>query len=190
MHPAFGPTSRAVPWSAFAGAVALAHNVAGVELTLVTRRRALLVGRDASCDLTPCELRQVAVMSALAGSAVPPGVRAALVGGSLRDLGGGLFARHGLDGPSERWFTTEMCAEDLFAIAERCELDGVDEVACRVGSDLRLGVTTVCMHATGRPNATARSEHHLDAVARWLLDQCVVEELLQQVRAEAVSSGQ
>ena len=191
LHPASGrPPSddrqRTVPISARAlnEAVALAHNVGGVELAIVTKRRELRVGRDVSCDLSPCELRRAVLLNAeTTGTVVPPGVRGVRVGGSLHDRGGGLYELGSVDGSAERWFTTELCATDVVAIAERCGTDGVDDVECRVGSDLQLGITTV------RLRSTVGTGPHLDDAARWVLDQCVVEELVQRVRAAAVTPG-
>lgn len=189
LHPSFGSAGRStaspgrVPRSVLTEAVVLAHNVDDAELLLVTDHGRLRVGRSRSCDLSPCALHRVLVLDRTpTGPRSLAGIRTIEVSGSLRHAGGGLYERRADDGRSERWFTTEMCAGDVVAIAERCDVDGVDDVVCRVGSDLQLGVTTVRLTPTV-------DDRPVDGIARWVLGRCLVDELVQQVRSAGVTPG-
>ena len=165
----------------------LTHTVPGAELRLVTDRGELVIGRDPAHDLSPCELRQ----ALLAGG--PTGgpdcfraVRRVELGGSLRDIGGGMYERWPSDGsPAQRWFATTLHPRSIVELVETCDLDVADDAMdAGVATDPPLGISAVKV-------SPSQPEHRdrLDEVARWFLDRCVVEELLQRVEAESVTPG-
>jgi hypothetical protein len=168
-------------------AIVLTHVVPGAELRLATDRGELVVGRRPSDDLSPCELRQ----AFLAGAA-PGGpdcfrtVRAVGLGGSLRDLGGGMYELWPSDGsPPQRWFATTLHPRDIVDLVETCDLDVADDAMnAGVATDAPLGISAVKV-------SPSEPEHRdrLDEVARWFLERCVVEELVQRVEADAVTPG-
>ncbi len=176
-----------MPRSVLREAIALVHTVAGAELRLVTERGELLVGRGPDCELSPCELRQAFLAASAPGA--PDCFRAVHdleIGGSLRDLGGGMYGLWPSDGsPAHRWFATTLHPGDIVELVEGCDLDVPDDAMnAGVATDTPLGVSAVDVSPS-----KAHFADRLDEVARWFLDRCVVEELVQQVEAAAVTPG-
>ncbi|UDY34692.1 hypothetical protein [Dermatobacter hominis] len=168
-------------------AIVLAHTVPGAELRLVTDRGELVVGRHPTHDLSPCELRQALLAGAAPGGAdCFRAVRRVELGGSLRDLGGGMYELWPSDGsPAQRWFATTLHPRDIVELVKACDLDVADDAMdAGVATDAPLGISAVKV-------SPSLPEHRdrLDEVARWFLERCVVEELVQRVEAETVPPG-
>src|SRR5262245_52840651 len=128
-------------------AAALAHAMLDADLELCGHGRRWLVsyGRpDATLD--PCAFRTL-VLTALRGCAAPflDVEQIAFVGG-LREIGGGVFEHHGLDGP-ERLVATWLPAATVEALLVDAPPEAGDDVEVRVVGDLELGVTVVTLAA-------------------------------------------
>lgn len=181
-----GGVLRSVPRSVLREAISLAHTVPGAELRLLTERGELLVGRHPEHDLSPCELRQAFLVGTTPnGRDCFRSIREAELGGSLHDLGGGMYETWPADGPVERWFATTLHPKDIVDVVEGCELDVPDDaVNAGVATDAPLGISAVRV-------TPSELEHQdrVDEVARWFLAQCVVEELIQRVEADSVTPG-
>jgi hypothetical protein len=98
------------------------------------------------------------------------------VTGGVVDLGGGLLQTGHPSGKDERWFATSLCAAAVEDISARCpaDLDHAD-ISVHVIADTDMGVCAIRVSGDG-------AGLRLDAVACWLYQQCVVEELLASTR--------
>ena len=163
--------------------LALAHSWPGGAITLHAgpgRALRAAAGR-VDADLTPCELR-----TALLAQACPlwTGLTARVTdvhveGGGVVDLGGGLYARTGADGPhtAERWFATFLAPATVHRVLDECPLAMAEQLGASLRPDPDLGVvvivlstTNVAMHAT------------LDDAARWASAACFTQELLHSLQ--------
>ena len=156
--------------------VVLAHAVPGTELRMQTGDRDLVVARHPSADVTPCQAR-----AALLAAAVPGNVdcfelvTGLELGGSLRDLGGGLYWSSSGPAP-ERWFATCLPPDDVAALARRNHFGlPAEAITCAVLVDPEVAVSAVRLRA-------GLDEHgdRLDEVARWLFGEVLVEELWRE----------
>ncbi|MEN9646382.1 MAG: hypothetical protein RL238_3051 [Actinomycetota bacterium] len=127
--------------------------------------------------LTPCQLRMGLLEPVVDG--VPHLVDAItsleVIGGAV-DLGGGLFQSGHPSGPEQRWFATRLSADAVEDIAARCPADlGHTDISVRVIADTDMDVCAIRMSGDG-------AGLRLDAVACWLYEQCLVEELLASTK--------
>jgi hypothetical protein len=160
-------------------AAALGHAMLDADLDLCGHGRRWLVsyGRpDATLD--PCAFRTL-VLTALRGCAVPflDVEQIAFVGG-LREIGGGVFEHHGLDGP-ERLIATWLPPASVEALLRDAPPEAGDDVEVRVTGDPELGVTVVTLAAA------AAQPLRLDALAHWVAGVCLVEELVGVIARHA-----
>lgn len=156
--------------------VVLAHAVPGAELRMQTGGRELVVSRHPSADVTPCQARAALLAAAVPGNpdcfSLVTGLE---LGGSLRELGGGLYWSSSGPAP-ERWFATCLPPDDVAAIASGNSFGlPVDAIGCAVLADPEVAVSAVRLRV-GAPGG----EDHLDDVARWLLGEVLVTELLRE----------
>jgi hypothetical protein len=160
-------------------AAALGHAMLDADLELCGHGRRWLVsyGRpDATLD--PCAFRTL-VLTAARGCAAPflDVEQIAFVGG-LREIGGGVFEHHGLDGP-ERLVATRLAAASVEALLRDAPPEVSDDVGVKVVGDPELGVTVVTLAAA------AALPLRLDAFAYWVAGVCLVEELVGVVARHA-----
>jgi len=150
---------------------ALAHSTADADVELHDPGRAWLVShrrRDAALD--PCGLRQV-VLAAMRGSPRPvvPLGSVAFVG-ALRDIGGGVYERHGAGGPERRiaTFLPVGPVEELVG-----GITAPPGLTASVHADDDLGVAVITVVSPHPVGAGA-----LDAVAVRVAARCMVGELI------------
>jgi hypothetical protein len=157
--------------------IVLAHVADGAELRMRTGAGTeLVVSRHPAADLTPCQVRAALLAAALPGNVDCFALVEQLeLGGSLTDLGGGVFFSSRGPAP-ERWFATCLPPDDVAAMAAANDLGlPADAVTCAVLADPEVAVSAVRIRA-GAPG----HEDRLDDAARWLHGACVVEELLRE----------
>ena len=153
-------------------AAALAHRSSGADLELWSADRRFVVSRGRlDATLGPCSFRKV-VLAALRGNGGPLMhiERAQFVGG-LREIGGGVYQRHGPRG-SERRLATFLSPATVEVLLRDCATD-YDDVAASVHHDHELGVTVITITMTRAP-----CDLRLDAVAHRVAATCFVEELI------------
>lgn len=152
-------------------AAALAHSAPDADVVLTGPARRWLVSyRRSDATVDPCAFRQL-VLAAWRGCRVGllPVERVAFVG-ALRDIGGGVFERHGPRGP-ERRVATFLCPARVDALL--AELPDVgDALTAHVRGDDELGVTVVTLGW-----ALGGRSHGLDVAAHRLTTACLVAEL-------------
>ncbi|MCD9623993.1 hypothetical protein [Rhabdothermincola salaria] len=156
--------------------VVLAHAVPGAELRMQTGDRDLVVSRHPSADVTPCQARAALLAAAVPGNVdcfdLVAGVE---LGGSLRDLGGGLYWSSSGPAP-ERWFATCLPPDDVAGLAARNQFGLPGEaITCAVLVDAEVAVSAVRLRV-----GLAGYEDRLDEVARWLFGEVLVEELWRE----------
>lgn len=167
-------------------AIVLAHTVPGAELRLVTDRGELAVGRGHDHDVSPCDLRQAFLVGTAPGRRdCFPAVRDLRLGGSLADVGGGLFEAWAPDLSSvHRWFVTSLFPGDIVELAEDWGDDGDlpdDVVRADVATDAAFGLSSVRLSA-----ADGDRRGLLDHVSRRFVERCIAEELVQHVSTEQI----
>ena len=154
---------------------AMPHAVGGIE---IGRGRQHLVAQNRhDAMLTPCQLRIGLIEPVIDGVPHLAHVISSLeVTGGAVDLGGGLFQTGHPSGLDERWFATTLRSEIVEEITAQCppDIDHAD-IRVRVMADAELDV---CAIRVSGNSAGLR----LDAVACWLYERCLVEELLASTR--------
>lgn len=156
-------------------AAALGHAVPASELRLHTPAgETIFVSAHPSADIEPCAMRRVVQAFACPNNTDHSGrVAAVEFGGSLTDLGGGVF-RVGRNGMEQRWVASLLTPD---RIAELLDDVGLDELpddamhAC-LKPDLELGVTLLVITANDE-----RYRHLLDDIATQAAAAIFVEEL-------------
>jgi hypothetical protein len=165
-------------------AASLAHAAPGVVLRVQRcDGRLLTVARHCiGADLDPCQLRT----ALLAQPRTEPrrvlgGVVAVEVGGSVVDIGGGLYQRRSAAGADERWFATFVPERRVAELFAQCPVDVPDaSVRAVLKPDAELGVMAVQLWCAEQHLGTG-----LDEVASWAVAACMVEELLGAATAGA-----
>lgn len=156
-------------------AAALGHAVPASELRLHTPAgETIFVSAHPSADIDPCAMRRVVLAFACPNNTDHSGrVAAVEFGGSLTDLGGGLFGV-GRNGMEQRWVASLLTPD---RIAELLDDVGLDELpddalhAC-LKPDPELGVTLLVITANDE-----RYRHLLDDIATQAAAAIFVEEL-------------
>ncbi|BAN04443.1 hypothetical protein [Ilumatobacter coccineus] len=168
-------------------AVALGHAVPGAELRLRTvDDEQIVVASEPHGAISPCVMRRVAIASSWPN--VPDHSAKIVdieVGGSLEDLGGGVY-RVERDGIEQRWIASTLHPD---AISDLLDLVGLDTVPADamhgcLKPDCELGVTLLVVTSTD-----LRYSHALDDIAAQAATSMIVEELLQRP-ADSVRSSQ
>lgn len=160
-------------------AACLLHSIPGVSgsVEVCHGARYLVAHHRPDATLTPCELRAGLLQPCVPGVPHLGGmVRSIELTGGAVDLGGGLY-RHAHPSVDERWFVTVLDADVVTRTAAECP-ESLDQrsLSVRVRADLDLAVCAVCV------SADQPVGERLDDVARWLLDRCLVDELIEPAR--------
>jgi hypothetical protein len=141
------------------------------------RQQHVVAHHHPEATLTPCQLRMGLLEPVVDGVPHLVDVITSLevIGGAV-DLGGGLFQTGHPSGPEQRWFATTLNAGAVEAIAARCPADvDHEDISVRVLADTDMDVCAIRISGDG-------AGFRLDAVAYWLCEQCLVEELLASTR--------
>ena len=158
-------------------AVALGHTAPAAELRLRTvDGDAVVVAGHHTADIDPCAMRRIVQSGACARGVDCSGrVAEVTVGGSLEDLGAGVYrlARRGVE---QRWIASLLEPHRIAAVLDGVGVDGVphDAVHACLEPDPDLGVTVLVI-----ASPDARYRHHLDEYAAQAAAACYVEELRQ-----------
>jgi hypothetical protein len=162
-------------------AVCLLHAVPGTwgTIELCRGERLLVAHHRHDALLTPCALRSGLLQPVVPGVPHLADVLRSIefVGGAV-DVGGGLYRRSHPSATEERWFVTTLDPERITGIAADCP-DSIDhsDVDVRVGADVELGASAVCISARGQIGT------RFDDLARWFHRRCLVDELIETLRA-------
>lgn len=167
-------------------ATALAHTVPGAELRLVTHSgEQIVVSRHPAADIDPCKMRQVVAASACPRHPdLSRRITAVTIGGSLVDLGGGIFvSRSG--GLEHRWVASLLPHQSLSELLDDVGHDQVpaDAMRATLKPDPELGVTVISVTSNH-----ARFDHALDEVATHVAAVCFVAELCSHAATLAHSN--
>ncbi len=162
-------------------AAALTHSVPGAHLRLGTGTgESVVVGRNHGADMDPCAFRRL--IAAGSGRRLRSDadahfrmVDSVVVGGTLLDIGGGVYASR-VGEQDQRWIASRLAhrrVADLLADVEGCD----DSIHACLRPDDDLGVTVLEITDRGsdaRPACGGR----LDAVAARAAAACFVAELI------------
>lgn len=144
-------------------AVSLAHCVPGSELRLLTSNdETIVVNAHPAADLDACAMRRVVrAASCPSRPDVSERVVAVAYGGSLEDLGGGVF-RAVSNGREQRWIASLLRPRRIADLLGDVGLHEVPDDAMHacLKPDAELGVTLMVITADD-----ARHAHHLDEIA-------------------------
>lgn len=154
---------------------ALVHSSPGATLHLECASGATVVaGAHGSADLSPCQLRRVVSAAAHpAGFGVVEHITAMSVGGSLEQVGPGMF-----DDRSGEWPTTRIASLLGPAAVESAlssvTLDGAhgDRLDARVSADVVLGVSCVAISGDGGDSPRVLEHVAVAAAAAILIREC------------------
>ncbi len=140
-------------------AAALGHAVPASELRLHTPAgETIIVSAHPSADIDPCAMRRVVCAFACPNNTDHSGrVAAVEFGGSLTDLGGGVF-RVAHNGMEQRWVATLLTPDRLAELLDDVGLDELPDEAMHgcLKPDPELGVTLLVI--------TANNERYLDVL--------------------------
>ena len=156
-------------------ASALCHAVPGAELRVQTDSdEMIVVSHHRAADIDPCALRRVVAASACPGQPdLSERVIDVTVGGSLVDIGGGVFAVSA-GGFEQRWVASLLKPQRVADLLREVGLGAVpaDAMCVRLKPDSDLGVTMIAV-----TTVEAQYHHALDEVAAQAAATCFVEEL-------------
>ena len=163
-------------------AVALGHTVQGAELRLHSdQSEEIVVSSHPAADIGPCEMRRMVIASSCAQVPDHSGrIRTITCGGSLEDLGGGVF-RVLRGGTEQRWIASLLRPEVVSDILDLVGVDGVPADAMHgcLKPDSGLGVTMLVI-TSNEP----RYDHALDEISAQAAASMFVEELVRDAGAE------
>lgn len=138
-------------------AAALGHAVPASELRLHTPAgETIIVSAHPAADIDPCAMRRVVCAFACPNNTdYSQRVAAVEIGGSLVDLGGGVF-RVGRNGTEQRWVASLLTPDRIAELLDDVGLDKLPDEAMHgcLKPDPELGVTLLVI--------TANDERYLD----------------------------
>ncbi|MFK8025513.1 MAG: hypothetical protein AB8G26_16260 [Ilumatobacter sp.] len=163
---------------------AIGHTVPGAELQVRSRSgESLTVHRHPAADVDPCVFRRMVVASCRPGQPdITRHIASIDVGGTLTDLGGGLFASH-IEQREQRWLATLVPPERVAELLDDVGVGGVPSEAMQacLKPDGALGVTVVVITAND-----ANYLEFLDEVAMSVAAACFVEEVSADLAVPAL----
>ncbi len=168
-------------------ATALVHAIPDAEMRLRTdQNECVVVSRAPGADIDPCKMRRVvAAMACPHRPELADRVTEVTFGGSVSDLGGGVFASRSSDG-EHRWVASLLGFPTVSELLSGVGPDGLPDEAMRacLKPDPELGVTVVGITAND-----ARFDDVLDEVAGQAAAACFVAELWGAASTVAHESG-
>lgn len=168
--------------------VALAHTAPGAEMKLRCHSgQTVVVSAQPTANLTACIMRQVVIASSCPDQPdYSEHVAEIQLGGTLQDLGGGVYRRT-CGTIEQRWIATLLPPDALWGVLDGCAVNDVPAEAMHgcVKPDSEIAVT--CAVITVNDISYL---HHLDEIAAKAMAACLVEELVRTADQESLAQSQ